>query len=192
MPANLALAPNTLDIVVCTTRGQHVLPGVPLPAGAFRHRPTDAEPRLLGFECHAALHECIGEYDYYGYMEDDLIVRDPWFFAKLAWFDGQVGPASLLVPNRYEVGREGVAWKAYIDGELPPGIAAPFQDPSRVPELRGTCLGNELRFRRPTNPHAGCFFLNAVQMPPGPCATTSSTGTPGSSVRSRPLRRSAS
>ena len=70
----------------------------------------------------------------------------------------------MLLPNRYEVARVGVAWKAYIDGDLPAEVTAPFQNIAEAPELKGTCLGHELTFRRPTNPHSGCFFLTNGQL----------------------------
>ncbi|MGO9464674.1 MAG: calcium-binding protein [Isosphaeraceae bacterium] len=162
--ANARFAAAKLDVVVCTTRGQHLLARLPLGGDAFRHQPTDAEPLLLGFECHAALYERLGDYDYYCYLEDDLIFRDPWFFAKLGWFHSQVGPGAVLLPNRYEVARGGVAWKAYLDGDLAAEVTAPFQNIAEIPELKGTCLGLELSFRRPLNPHAGCFFLTGDQL----------------------------
>ena len=127
-PANSRLTATKLDIVVCTTRGQHLLPRVPLDRDAFRHHPTNAEPRLLGFECHAALYERLGDYDYYCYLEDDLILRDPWFFAKLGWFYAHVGPGAVLLPNRYEVARTGVSRKAYLDGDLCAGGNGPVPE----------------------------------------------------------------
>jgi hypothetical protein len=162
--ANARFAAAQLDVLVCTTRGQHLLSRLPLGQSALRHHPTDAEPLLLGFECHAALYERLGDYDYYCYLEDDLIIRDPWFFAKLRWFHGQVGPGAVLLPNRYEVARGGVAWKAYLDGDLAAEVSAPFQNIADAPELLGSCLGHELIFRRPSNPHSGCFFLTTEQL----------------------------
>jgi hypothetical protein len=164
VPVNQRFVASKLDIVVCTTRGRHVLPRLSIPPGSFLHRPTDAEPLLLGFECHAALHERIGDYDYYCYLEDDLVVTDPWLFAKLSWFRDQVGSESVLLPNRFEVARGGVAWKAYLDGDLAPEVVAPFQDRSEWPELRASFLGVDARFVRPLNPHSGCFFLGLDQM----------------------------
>ena len=135
VPVNQRFVASKLDIVVCTTRGRHLLPRLSLASDSFLHYPTDVEPLLLGFECHAALHERIGDYDYYCYLEDDLVVTDPWLFAKLSWFRDQVGPESLLLPNRFEVARGGVARKAYLDGDLPPEVTAQFQDRSEWPEL---------------------------------------------------------
>ena len=102
-PANARLAVDRLDILVHTTRGRHLLADIPLADDAFRHQPSEVEPSLLGFECHASLRERLGDYDFYCYLEDDLIVRDPWFFRKLAWFNGQVGDLALLQANRFEV-----------------------------------------------------------------------------------------
>ena len=161
---NQRFVASKVDIVVCTTRGRHLLPRLSLPSGSFVHQPTDADPFLLGFECHAALHERIGDYDYYCYLEDDLVVTDPWMFAKLSWFRDQVGLDSLLLPNRFEVARGGVAWKAYLDGDLAPEVTAGFQNRSDRPELLASFLGVGARFVRPLNPHSGCFFLSLDQM----------------------------
>src|SRR5215475_9584250 len=53
-PAN-RLTAVIADVVVCTTSGKHLLDRVPLGQGYFTHQPTEVQPRLLGFECHAAL-----------------------------------------------------------------------------------------------------------------------------------------
>lgn len=163
LPAN---APRTgqVDVIVCTTAGRHLLPWLDLEPGLWTRRETDAEPLFLGFECRAALRERLGDYDYYGYFEDDLIVRDPAFLAKLAWFNRHVGDERLLQPNRFEVTRRGVMLKAYLDGELAEDLTRPFQDVHEEPTLRSNVLGSEVVFRRPTNPHAGCYVLNARQM----------------------------
>ena len=57
-----------------------------------------------------------------------------------------------------------MALKAYLDGDLPPDVTAPFQNIAECSELKGSCLGIELTFRRPSNPHSGCFFLTNEQM----------------------------
>jgi hypothetical protein len=163
VPAN-QLTARQLDVVLCTTRGRHLLDGLPLGPGYFTHHPTDVEPLLLEFECHAVLRDRLGDYDYYCFLEDDLILHDPWFFVKLAWFTGHVGDDCLLQPNRYEVARDAIVHKAYIDGELAERATAPFQDTHDSPPLVGDVLGVRALFRRTGNPHAACFFLNARQM----------------------------
>lgn len=162
-PANANLAAS-VDVIVCTTQDKHVLDALDLNPGAFAHRPSQTQPMLLGFACRAVLRDHIGLYDYYCYLEDDLIIRDPWLFAKLAWFNGHLGDDRLLQPNRYEIARKGIVRKAYVDGDLADRVILPFGDPADDPVLRSTFLGQEIVFQRPKNPHSGCYFLNASQM----------------------------
>lgn len=163
-PAN-HLTAGTVDVLVCTAGGRHVLDRLPPGLGVTHLPAAAADPRLLGYECHAALRDRLAAgYDYYCYLEDDLVLRDPLFFAKLRWFAAAFGEAALLQPNRYEAAAGKAAHKAYLDGPLRPGVTARFQDVSVEPELRAEALGLPLTFRRPLNPHAGCFFLTAGQM----------------------------
>jgi hypothetical protein len=162
-PANTRTAGH-LDIVVCTTGGRHLLTDLPAWAGAHEHHPTEAEPPLLGFECQAVLRERLGSYDYYCYLEDDLVLHDPWFFVKLAWFTDHAGGDRLLQPNRYECGDHAFVRKAYIDGDLDARVTAPFQDVTDSPRVIGTVMGESVVFGRALNPHAGCYFLSAAQM----------------------------
>jgi hypothetical protein len=162
-PANHATAV-TLDVVVCTTGPRHLLDRLPLGRGYFMHHPTEAEPKLLGFECHAILRDRLGAYDYYCFLEDDLLIRDPWLFVKLRWFSRLFGDEALLMPNRYELARDRIVHKAYVDGPLRPDVTARFQDIGDNPSLDAEPFGQRVVFRRPLNPHSGAFFLNARQM----------------------------
>jgi hypothetical protein len=162
-PANNQLA-GRVDVVVCTTGAHHLLGRLGLPDGSYTHHPRGCPPKLLGFECHAVLRDRLGAYDYYVYLEDDLIARDPWLFVKLGWFTAQLGDDVLLQPNRYEVGPLGLVHKAYIDGDLDAAVTAPFQDVTVSPIVTGRLLGITVTFYRAKNPHAGCFFLNGRQM----------------------------
>ncbi|MEQ9667715.1 calcium-binding protein [Coleofasciculus sp. G2-EDA-02] len=163
IPANQPHA-YELDIIICTTQKKHLLNRLPLPEHFYNHHPTQAEPLLLGFECQAVLRDCLGDYDYYCYLEDDLILHDPWFFVKLNWFTQQAGDLSLLQPNRYEVSTHTLSTKAYIDGDLAPKVTAPFQTVQEKPKINGKVMGMPITFHRALNPHSGCYFLNANQM----------------------------
>jgi hypothetical protein len=162
-PANQPLA-NDLDIVICTTQDCHLLDRLSVPAHFYQHYPTQAKPMFLGFECQAVLRECLGEYDYYCFLEDDLIIHDPWFFVKLYWFNKEAGDRCLLQPNRYEISTHGLSYKAYIDGDINPKATEKFQDLSDRPQLKSIIMGVPMVFRRALNPHSGCYFLNANQM----------------------------
>jgi hypothetical protein len=153
-----------LDIIICTTQDCHILEQLSLPSHFYQHYPTQAEPMLLGFECQALLRDNLGKYDYYCFLEDDLIIHDPWFFVKLNWFTQQAGDISLLQPNRYETSINNLTDKAYIDGDLLPRVTARFQNVQEQPELKGKIMGMPITFHRALNPHSGCYFLNANQM----------------------------
>lgn len=153
-----------IEIVICTTKGRHLLEDLPVAPGCFSHNPTQVEPMLLGFECQAVLGDALGRYDYYCYLEDDLVIHDPMFFVKIGWFTRATGKDAVLQPNRYEVATAPEISKAYIDGSIIESYTAPFQDVSDRPWFRGTALGLPVEFRRALNPHSGCFFLDADQM----------------------------
>ncbi len=152
-----------LEVAVCTTGDAHLAKA--LPAGLFRHHPTSAEAMLLGYECHAVLKAGLGRFDYFCYLEDDILVEDPWFFRKLAWFTGEAGDRALLQPNRFELAPDDKVQKLYIDCNLlKPELSEKYQDIRLRPQIAKRVLSEKLVFQRVNNPHAGCFFLNARQM----------------------------
>ena len=153
-----------VHLVIVTTSRAHLLDRAELPNGLYHHCSIDGDPTRLGFHCQDTLRDRWGNYDYYGYLEDDLSIADAWFFEKLRWFNEHVGDDHLLMPNRYELA-SGLAYdKCYLDGDLSPRVTEPFQDIADTPQLKSTVLGRPVRFIRPLNPHSGCFFLNATQM----------------------------
>jgi hypothetical protein len=151
-------------VVICTTGGRHLLGELPAVRACCEHRETDTAPELLGFACHDVLRERLGRYDYYCYLEDDLVLHDPWLFTKLAWFCRHAGNDCLLQPNRFEAGLGHLVAKVYVDGDLTRDVTAPFQNIDDAPTLELEALGRRVVFRRPLNPHSGCFFLDARQM----------------------------
>jgi hypothetical protein len=163
IPAN-NLQSTDIDIFICTTGNSHLIEKIPLPPDLFTHHKTNAEPLLLGFECHKILQENLGKYDYYCYLEDDLIIQDPQFFTKLNWFNQVTDYQKLLQANRYELSLNKYTGKCYVDGDLLPRVTAPFQNVNDEAELQGQVLNSPVIFRRALNPHSGCFFLNSEQM----------------------------
>jgi len=161
LPANQSET-RELQIVICTTQDYHLVNQISLSSQLYTHYPTRVEPMFLGFECQDIFRNSLGSYDYYCFLEDDLILHDPDFFKKLNWFNQQVGDRSLLQPNRYEISRH--IQKTYIDPELAAQLTARFQNIREQPELTGQIMGNPVTFRRTGNPHAGCYFLNQPQM----------------------------
>jgi len=157
-----------LDIIICTTQGLHLLDRIPVASEFYQHQPTNCDPMLLGFECHRTLKQHLGNYDYYCYLEDDLILQDPSFFQKLMWFNSFVGDSWVLQPNRFEwVKQHDSIIKNYIDPALvfktgqPGEFAHYFNDHLTI---LARVMGQELTISRAENPHSGCFFLNQNQM----------------------------
>jgi hypothetical protein len=152
-----------VDIVLCTTGHDHLI--ADLPSHLFRRHETTAAPMLLGYEAHAVLRDGIGRYDWYGYMEDDILVPDPLFFDKLGWFLSLAGERAVLQPNRYEISFENPIHKLYIDANLAkPEMSETYQNIAQRPKIEGKVFNQRIRFRRVNNPHAGCFFLSDAQM----------------------------
>ncbi|HVT90855.1 MAG TPA: hypothetical protein VHD56_18520 [Tepidisphaeraceae bacterium] len=154
-----------LDIVVCTTGEHHLLGQLNLPRHMYRHHTTQAQPQLLGFECHALMRSLLGKYDRYCYLEDDILVFDAYFFAKQDWFTRLAGADCVLQPNRFETSAMMSPHKLYVDGNLvDPTISPRYQNIADRPSLTFEAFGRSFIFQRIDNPHAGCFFLTAEQM----------------------------
>ncbi|WP_314761966.1 hypothetical protein [uncultured Selenomonas sp.] len=162
-----------VDIVLSTAGERHVLDRLGLPQGMYERRDfSDVDPKLLGFTCQDVLKERRGEYDYYCYMEDDLVVHDPLFFQKLAWFDALFGAEAVLLPHRFEYNEQCVFPKGYVEtdgfeagSELVERLsfAQKYIDFAERPVLTAALPGGKMRFVKARNPHAGCFFLTAAQ-----------------------------
>ena len=134
----------------------------------FWHVPVECDdPKLLGFECHKVLADRLGDYDYYCYLEDDLIIHDPYFLRKIQWFTEQMGDRCLLQPNRFEVMRSPLGQKVYIDPDFEanlgknPLFAHNFFEKRNI---QGRFLDRDVKFERAGDPHSGCFFLTSDQM----------------------------
>ena len=153
-----------LHVCVITNNSDHALEEAALLQGLFERVVVDVPPMTLGFACHRVLGDRYVKFDYCGYLEDDLILHDPWFLEKLIWFNRHVGIGSVLLPNRFELSADRAYQKCYLDGDLKPHVTQPFQDVKDEPRLSSKFLGRSIEFQRPLNPHSGCFFLNAEQM----------------------------
>jgi hypothetical protein len=153
-----------VDVVVVTTGGRHALEGLTLAPGFYLHREVDCPPPELGHAARGFLADRLGSYDWYGFLEDDLRLHDPWFFTKLAWFGEQAGEDKVLLPNRFEMSLGWKARKVYADGPVNRQQSGSWFN-ERGPEvINGRVLGRGVTFRRAANPHAGCWFLTRRQM----------------------------
>lgn len=156
---------NDIDIVICTTDNKHLLEHLNVSNNFYSHHQSTLEnPKHLGFECQRVLKENLGKYDYYCFLEDDLIIQDSLFFEKLNWFNKGTESINLLQPNRYEVSNRGKFLKAYVDGNITPGATKNYHNIEEFSHLHSNILGQNFVFQRPLNPHSGCYFLTQEQM----------------------------
>jgi hypothetical protein len=156
--------PHALDILIVTTGQAHLVDELAPFRRMFRHQSTDAEPQMLGFECHKLLRNARGNYDYYAYVEDDIVLVDPLFLRKRKLFDERFGPQALLQPNRYEATPIPPVTKLYVDYRLALHVTARYQDLTEEPRLELPFLDTNIVFERSSYPSAGCFFLNDTQL----------------------------
>lgn len=155
---------NTLDIVIATARGGNVLDCIGLDSSLYSVEYIDGPPQHIPFHTQRLMKARAGAYDFYCYVEDDLAIHDPDFFAKLAWFQGTFGKTALLAPTRVETSFAGTPAKVIIDPELTSEFAAPFRRPGQRPRLEAIWHGQRCGFELPRNPHAASFFLTREQL----------------------------
>ena len=120
---------------------------------------------MLGFEAHAFLaSQADLEFDFYGYMEDDLVIQDPQFFQKLSWLTSLLSPYDLVLPQRVEfASNPHPVDRFYIDGPLDAAELSRLNLNSR-PLIIFKAPGGDVVLETPRNPHAGCFFLTHRQL----------------------------
>lgn len=155
---------DVLDIVVMTARDANLLKWVGIEPDAYSVEYFNGPPLLLPFEAQRIMRERVGQYDLYAYLEDDLIIDDPAFMSKIAWFASEFGPRTLLLPIRYEIASTGTPAKVSISVRLGDESSRPYHRPDLAPVLQGRWNGSEQSFRIPNNPHAGCYVLTDEQL----------------------------
>lgn len=153
-----------LDVVICTTDKNHLIGELSSPPSLFLHQSLSSEPMMLGFGCHRVLKNNIGHYDWYCYLEDDLLISDPLFMSKLEWFMNEYGEETTLSPHRFERSLSEPIHKLYHDGLVRSDFTAAWQDVTDRQYLEADILGIKTKFERWPNPHSGCFFLHLSQM----------------------------
>ncbi|MEB3169904.1 MAG: hypothetical protein VKK43_00875 [Synechococcaceae cyanobacterium] len=165
-PAGAVLErPLTVEIQVCTD-GEHQLDEV-LEAFAGRitvHHLAVDDPRALALRTRDRLIQEGEIADLTLYLEDDLVIADPLFLDKQAWFLAQTGGRMVLMPHRYERVDRGGAGVMLIDGPLREDVIARFCTPTADRVIGSFGSGPAIHFEVPANPHAGCFCLSRPQV----------------------------
>lgn len=123
-------------------------------------------PRFLPFAAHRLMADNEGKYDWFVYSEDDLLVSDPYFFAKLQKFQDCFGMYRTLNPHRFEMNPAAFRFKTYIDGNLRAKFIDGFlgMREETSPLLEQDFDFGKVRFVRARNPHSGFFALSDEQV----------------------------
>jgi hypothetical protein len=155
-----------LDIRVLTVPGcSLVTPEFRKAHGVWETSAMPDNPRMLGFSAYHIFAKLSDQYDWFIFSEDDLLVRDPLFFDKLAWFNATFGDRRVLSPNRLEWNPAAKRLKTYVDGDL---SRETFTRLTRgLPDedvLVGRPLLREQRFARARNPHSGFYAITKAQL----------------------------
>lgn len=147
-----------VEVVVCVWRDHHVLADLKVPPSRFTVARYDGldDPIRLGFACHHEIAGRAGGFDFCCHLEDDTLLSDPLFFDKLRHFNAHAGPASVLVPHRFEAAGGRTCLVDGRVGDVNLGAA--------VRDIPLPVLGGEVVCRRPANPYSGCYFLDRPQV----------------------------
>lgn len=123
------------------------------------------DPRHLGLAARDWLIAHPSPADLNLYLEDDLVISDPWFAEKILWLAQRTDHRCVLLPHRYElIRRPDLPPRLLIDGPIDHGELAAWHRP-----VEGAVTGNfrcelDLQFDCPSNPHAGCFGISRPQL----------------------------
>lgn len=156
------------DLVIFTAEGAHLLAEASIASSMYTHIESSSDPRFIGWECHRYLRSQLGNYDLYGFIEDDIVIHDPLFFTKLTWLQEraqELGRSDIVFqPQRFEMMDaagpliKDAVTKIYVDYQI--YNVSPYSGPT----ITASCLGYDATFAPALNPHAGCFFINGEQL----------------------------
>src|SRR5262249_31639124 len=130
-----------LNIIVVTKRDCNLLSELGFAPGTFEIEYVDCKPAWIPLQVPGVLSRHLGNFDFYCYLEDDLVIHDPLFFSKLIWFQRNFGPKALLVPVRFEMSSSGTPAKVVFDPVLPESYLEPFRRSDQSNEMVGIWHG---------------------------------------------------
>jgi len=114
------------------------------------------DPMILGHYAQELMVENKDDFDWFLFIEDDIVIRDSCFLEKIEFFNAYSQTQSILIPNRYEM-YNGV--KHYIDINFDSG-EKPMLEWNRLSTLN---IGG-IKFSECQNPHGGMYCLNKNQL----------------------------
>ncbi len=149
-----------LSIVISTVSDRHIteyLPDYQIRSIRVQEE-LDCDPMYVGFRIQDNLINNVDKFDWFLFLEDDIIIHDSYMLEKLDKFQRNCGyDHAVLMPNRYEVweGRKSYIDLTILKKEL--GTAR-FWNGLSIVEIDG------VKFAECVNPHAGCYCLSQSQL----------------------------
>lgn len=100
------------------------------------------------------------------YLEDDLVIQDPRYVDKLAWFHQRTEHRCVLMPHRREQTVANAPQRLFVDGPIKSDDHAVrvWASEEEVVATGRFWDGQELQFVKASNPHSGSFCLSAPQV----------------------------
>ena len=144
-----------LTILIKTVAGRHITAYLPEYQISCIHvqEESDCEPMFIGFRAQDEFVKRFDDFDWFLFLEDDIVLYDSYILEKLEKFNTRCGyDRAVLLPNRYELWE---VTKRYIDLTIDTEIA--WNGLSTV-EIEG------VKFAECTNPHSGLYCLSKLQM----------------------------
>lgn len=130
------------------------------------HQLALADPMQLPLKAVQQLLDLDSPADLSLYLEDDLVIQDPRYADKLAWFHQRTDHRFVLMPHRREQTVANAPQRLFVDGPIKPrGQAEPVWASDEVAVANGRFWdGQELSFVQASNPHSGTFCVSGPQL----------------------------
>jgi hypothetical protein len=143
-----------LTIVVSSLAGRNVVHHLPNYQRQCIHLQLEPsyDPLYIGFRIQEKLLQNAEQFDWFVFLEDDILIQDSCFLDKLIAFSKHSTVQDVLMPNRYEL-LEGT--KRYIDLTIDSELA--WNRLSKI-EVNG------VKFAECSNPHSGMYCLSKAQI----------------------------
>ena len=149
-----------LSIVINTVPDRHItayLPDYQIRCIRVQEE-SDCDPMFVGFRAQDELVNNVDNFDWFLFIEDDIVLHDSFILEKLEKFNTKCGyPHAVLLPNRYEY-RQGI--KNYIDLTLLVNLL----DSDKIWNGLSTVEIEGVKFAECANPHAGFYCLSKSQL----------------------------
>lgn len=164
-PAGLPVVQVELHLFVCAEHWLQEVVELYAPRLQL-HRLELDDPRQLPLAAVRHLLDMPAPADLSLYLEDDLVVQDPRYADKLAWFHQRTDHRFVLMPHRREPTVANAPQHLYVDGPIKPeGQLQPVWASDETVVANGRFWdGQELGFVEASNPHSGSFCVSAPQL----------------------------